>query len=358
MKNLASNVIYYVRAYATNKAGTGYGEVRTFTTGDEAPTASNIVINGEIKGDEEINVTYQYHDKEGNPESGTVIQWYRADDASGTGKIAIEGATTSTYRINLDDQGKVIWVGITPHSSAGTPEGVEVESEKKGPIGEVTTVTFMYDNHEVTYGIINSTKTGRRWLDRNLGAPNTPSAYNDYVNLGDLFQWGRPADGHQLVIRTPDVGNAFHGLSTAVNTNISTILSTTDAPGNSDFIKPSVDPFDWRSPQNNDLWQGVNGINNPCPAGWRIPTIDEWTAEAEVLSSDPVNNFTKLKLTNSGKRFVDTGKFGGTNGGGNYWSSTVTGLYVSVFILSNGLDPFTFGDNRGTANAVKCIKSE
>jgi len=280
LTDLASNTTYHVRAYATNSLGTSYGEAMTFTTGNEAPTAKNVVINGEIKGDIEVNVTYDYDDKEDDAQSGTTFQWYRANDATGAGKVAIEGATTETYRISDEDQGKFIWVSVTPKAATGTLMGMEAASEKKGPVGEATTVTFTYNGIEVTYGIINSPVTSRRWLDRNLGASNVPTAYNDYVNLGDLFQWGRSADGHQLVIRTPDEGNPLRGTSTAVDPTTTTTLSTTDNPIDNKFITTSSAPYDWRSAPNNSLWQGVNGVNNPCPkAGAFRP-----------LTSGPLNN--------------------------------------------------------------------
>ena len=32
------------------------------------------------------------------------------------------------------------------------------------------------------------------------------------------------------------------------------------------------------SGQNDNLWQGVNGVNNLCPSGFRLPTSTEVTA--------------------------------------------------------------------------------
>jgi hypothetical protein len=52
---------------------------------------------------------------------------------------------------------------------------------------------------------------GKVWLNNNLGAdysnvssssfsPGTQATvYNDYHAYGSLFQWGRPADGHELI---------------------------------------------------------------------------------------------------------------------------------------------------------------
>jgi uncharacterized protein (TIGR02145 family) len=354
LKDLTSGTIYRVRAYATNRVGTSYGAVMTFTTGNEAPTVMNVVINGEIKGDIDVDVTYDYDDKENDAESGTTIQWYRADDATGAGKIPIENATTDKYRINEDDQGKFIWVGVIPKSSSGTLVGTEVTSDKKGPVGAATTVTFIYNGDEVTYGIINSSTTGRRWLDRNLGAPNAPMSYNDYANYGDLFQWGRTADGHQLINRA-----ASQAETTGVN-GVTDILSSTDSPVDKKFITTSSNPYDWRSTPNNMLWQGVDGINNPCPKGWRIPSRNEW--EAETLGVSASDSFEKLNLTVTGTR-SSSGNFSGIGSDdAYYWTSTTvvnsTGDKSVAYIIFGGNYVLKNNNGRGTGLACKCIKEE
>ena len=43
--------------------------------------------------------------------------------------------------------------------------------------------------------------------------------------------------------------------------------SATDVPNHGSFILEPDPPWDWRVSQNDNLWQGVAGINNPCPAG-------------------------------------------------------------------------------------------
>ena len=97
--------------------------------------------------------------------------------------------------------------------------------------------------------------TGAEWMDRNLGASRVATAIDDQSSYGYLYQWGRGNDGHQ------DRGSG-----------ITSTLSDSDNPGHGQFILTSSSPNDWRSPQNDNLWQGVNGINNPCPAGFRVPT--------------------------------------------------------------------------------------
>ena len=41
---------------------------------------------------------------------------------------------------------------------------------------------------------------GRVWMDRNLGASQVATSSTDTNSYGDLYQWGRGADGHQLRI--------------------------------------------------------------------------------------------------------------------------------------------------------------
>ncbi|MDD4531597.1 MAG: prepilin-type N-terminal cleavage/methylation domain-containing protein, partial [Candidatus Pacebacteria bacterium] len=122
-------------------------------------------------------------------------------------------------------------------------------------------VTFMYNGQLLTYGTVTS-PAGKCFLDRNLGASRVANAYNDAESYGDLFQWGRAADGHQT--RTSP---------------LSSVLATSATNPGSSFIPNSVSPYDWLASQRTDLWQGVSGINNPCPSGFRIPTNTEWQAE-------------------------------------------------------------------------------
>jgi formylglycine-generating enzyme required for sulfatase activity len=57
-------------------------------------------------------------------------------------------------------------------------------------------------------------------------------------------------------------------------------------PEHGDFIINGSSPYDWRNPQNDNLWQGVSGTNNPCPSGYRLPTEAEWEAERQNWSSN------------------------------------------------------------------------
>ncbi len=118
---------------------------------------------------------------------------------------------------------------------------------------------------------VTNPATGQTWMDRNLGASRTANSSSDAQAFGHLYQWGRAADGHQ-----------------ERSSGTTSTLSDSDAPGHGNFILvPDGDYMseDWRDPQNHDLWQGVNVINNPCPSGYRIPTKAELEAERQSWSS-------------------------------------------------------------------------
>ena len=200
-------------------------------------------------------------------------------------------------------------------------------------------VSFTYKGSSVTYGTVLNTTTNKCWLKRNLGATTeAPTSSTDSTAYGDLFQWGRLSDLHQN--RT--------SLTTAA-------LSSTDIPGHPNFIL-SIYPYDWRSPKNDNLWQGVSGVNNPCPTGFRIPTETEWTAERTSWSSNnSAGAFaSKLKLTLAGVR-LDTGDIFSSGSLGNYWSSNLYGTYSRRLSISSG-DASVSAGSRGHGMSIRCIK--
>jgi hypothetical protein len=198
--------------------------------------------------------------------------------------------------------------------------------------------------------VVNPT-TSKIWMDRNLGATRVATISTDHLAYGSLYQWGRGSDGHELITWTSGTTGA------SVNGTTTTTLSSTDRPGNGNFITINSGNYDWRSPKNDNLWQGVAGVNNPCPTGYRIPTETEWNAER--LSWTGGNNATgafasPLKLPMAGRR-VSTGSFDEVGTYGYYWSSTVSGSSVrSLFFWSATTNMFT--TYRAYGASVRCIK--
>ena len=184
--------------------------------------------------------------------------------------------------------------------------------------------------------------TGRIWMGRNLGASQVATGSGDTLAFGDLYQWGRLTDGHE---------DRYSGTTTT--------LSPTDVPGHDDMIITSAAPNDWRNPQNDNLWQGVTGINNPCPEGFRIPTEEEWDAESQSWSSfDYVGAFNSpLKLPRAGRRNVNTGALMYEGAYGYYWCSTVDGTSSKWLHFGPSIGYIGSAD-RATPYSVRCIKEE
>ncbi len=184
--------------------------------------------------------------------------------------------------------------------------------------------------------------TGKTWMDRNLGASRAATSSTDVEAYGDLYQWGRAADGHQK--RT---------------SGITTTHSSCDTPVHGNFILGSGYYDDWRIPQNDNLWQGVNGVNNPCPLGYRLPTEAE--LDAERLSWESNNRAgafaSPLKLPVAGYRISSGGSLGSVGTGGRYWSSTVGGVRSrGLYFASGSAGVLSYG--RAAGASVRCLKDD
>ena len=346
LKKLDPSANYYVRAYAINSAGTGYGNMVTFNTGNGVPQARNIDFVGTAAVTNKIKVTYTYYDFENDPQATAGYQWYIATDTTvGAMGTAISGAMDSIYAIAAGDQNKFLRVAITPKSSAGTSPGAVTNSKWIGPVvAEPTTVSFTYNGQTVTYGIIISATTQKRWLDRNIGATRAATSATDYLAYGDLFQWGRPADGHQLMNWTSATTGA------PVN-GTTTILAPTDNPGNNLFIVLDANGR-WRSDATSLRWEA--NPQGPCPFGWHVPSRTEWTNENLVNGSTA---FTKIKIVLAGQRRRADGNLepGLSGAFGEYWQSTRSGTNVGFTEIESVVGIF-YTSTEALGNSVRCIK--
>jgi hypothetical protein len=280
-------------------------------TAPDAPT-----IGTATTGDAQASVAFTAPTNDG----GAAITSYTV--TSSPGGITATG-TSSPITINGLTNGTAYTFTVTASNSVGTG-AASAASNSVTPLAPPPSVTSI---------------TGKIFMDRNLGATQVASSSTDAASYGDLYQWGRGTDGHQ--IRT---------------SNTTSTVSSSDTPGHGDFI---IISGNWHSPPNDNLWQGANGVNNPCPSGFRLPTEPEW--EAEIAKWDTPNAKgafdSPLKLVLGGVRSGATGTVSADGAIGRYWSSTINGINSNFLNIGAGSAKIErINGYRANALAVRCIQ--
>jgi hypothetical protein len=206
---------------------------------------------------------------------------------------------------------------------------------------------------EVIYAFINTvtSSTGKIWMDRNLGATRAATSNTDASSFGDLYQWGRSSDGHQLYN----------------STTTSTQFSTTTTNNGNYVAASGTNLRDWLVTSDPTLWQGVNGVNNPCPKGFRIPTKQEWADESATWSSQDANgayaSALKLPYVNNLRCYFGSGVYAQV-GAVYYWTSNVDDVITDSWYLNKSyalkLEPSAKSFpafERGYGFSCRCIQN-
>ena len=190
--------------------------------------------------------------------------------------------------------------------------------------------------------------TGKIWLDRNLGATQVATSSTDAASYGDLYQWGRNSDGHQIR------GSSIAGGPVASGSEGSNFITS-----GGDWLSSS--------PQDDTRWNGsAKGTHDPCPSGFRVPTETELEAERNnggtgfwgtgSVQNNAAGAFASvLKLPLAGYRYPSNGTLSDVGSGGDYWSSTVSGT-LALDLYINITNASMFPNNRANGVSVRCIK--
>jgi len=240
-------------------------------------------------------------------------------------------------------------------NNTNSPSDCSNPGENTGDLG---CVTFTYQSIERTYTTVRAAD-GNIWIQQNLGSDVVANSQTDATAFGDLFQFGRWDDGHQL--RTSQT-----------NTTLPEPNNPGGLNGGSDSFFTGSQEW-WSNPAITDSWNAntpaeataTNGCD-PCKAlgeQWSIPTQTEWQ---KIIADENINNIatayeSNLKLTVAGSRLGDDGDFNFTGQRGYYWSKTpsnnadfVKYLYYSNFIVNPDA-----GSARSQGLSVRCLyKSE
>ncbi|MGV4464155.1 FISUMP domain-containing protein, partial [Ornithobacterium rhinotracheale] len=178
---------------------------------------------------------------------------------------------------------------------------------------------------------------GRTWLNNNLGADyanvNSPhfnpiqqaTSKTDYKAYGSLFQWGREANGHELVDWTGSTSGRV------VHSNLS-----------------------W----SRDMSSSLTTYHDPCPNGYHTPSKSEWEQLLSAVGSGNSNMWKErqLNLPAAGSRSDTNGSRFSYTGSGRYWSSSQFGSNNAWELYFSSSYSYMFNIRRSYGQPVRCLK--
>ncbi len=330
---LLPNTKYFARAYATNSAGTGYGEEFSFTTGAGLPSVTVAVTSTTYK---EImaNWTITSQGASAISLSGWVISTTNALPVTGTDVFTSFNTSATFVEKKIADLeiGKKYYVRAFAANSQGTAYSNVVEATTKS----LPTAT------DVDGNVYGSVLIGNQiWMDKNLRTKK-------FLN-GD-------------------------------------VIPTTATP--SQDISGESNPVYYWAPGNNTAnipdfgllytsWVATDN-RNVCPAGWHVPSNDEFTTLVNYLGGTNLNSTAGNKLKTAGLNFwvndlgTNTSGFSAVGSGqreptgsypvfklnGELWSSTAKNSLENntLLIYSVVSYPDLYWRPKSTGFAIRCLK--
>ena len=247
-------------------------------------------------------------------------------------------------------------------------------------------------------------KDDRYWAPINVGAITAKNKAADYgiitADCGKLFQWGRksgvdasgnPSTLDDTVLNNCPVGIEGGGLPDMstwdgkhIITNPSNLdtqynwllfVAGQDNPEDGDMVTGAWYQQLWNANEGKADADVVKTATDPCPKGWRVPTLAEWEAigaEQESAQSGTQWDGTNKRLTVPGKesgkdlllpaagrRIYSAGDFNQQGNNGNYWSSSVPegSIQAHVAYFSFNTNQLKADPNyRAYAYSIRCIQ--
>jgi uncharacterized protein (TIGR02145 family) len=336
---LTAGTVYYVRAYATNTAGTAYGNELTFTTMTSIPGVPTGVTA--IAGNTQATVTFTAPVSNG----GSVITGYTVTSSpgsiTGTGlvsPITVTGLTNGTAYTFTVTATNAIGNSIASYASnqvtpATIPGAPTIGPAFAGNAQATITFTAPADNggSSITGYTVTSvpgglTATGTASPITVTGL-NNGTAYTFTVTATNAIGNGAASSATNSITPVEPVtdidGNVYHVVTIGTQVWMAENLKTTRYNDGTAIPNVTVDAtwaalttgaycdygndpanstiygrlYNWYTVDNNTSTKvASNGGKNVCPTGWHIPSRTEWMTLITYLGGEDVAG-GKLKET-------------------------------------------------------------
>lgn len=346
LSDLLPNTLYFVRAYASTVAGTGYGNTESFTTlGDEPSSvildASNIethsaTLNGTVNpGQLSTSAVFEYGISTDYGNTISASESPVEGDTSlnvSAGITELTPGTTYHFRIKVENSLGIVYSNDNTFTTSGQlPDVTDVTvtvltlneatlNSSVNPNLLLTTVVFEYGT-STDYGNIISPDenniNGIIYYDISAGLTGLTPGTTYHSRIKATNELGTTYS-NDLIFKTFIVADAdnnlYHSVIIGTQEWMQENLSTTHyndgssiplVSGNTEWGNLSAPGYCWyNNDENNKVihgalynWYTVN-TGKLCPSGWHVPVNGEWITLANYLGGESVAG-DKLKESGS-----------------------------------------------------------
>ena len=340
--------VYYVRAYATNSVGTGYGMAISFTTLGQVPAPTNSAATNITATSATINGTV-------NPNYlSTIVSFeYGTTTSYGSPVTATQSPITGNANTNVSADITALTPGTTYHyrvkavNSLGTTYSDDITFTTLGQVPTVTTLAATNTNissatlnGSVNANYLSTDVTFEYGTTTNYGstasATQTPVTGNTITNAsvsitglfeGTIYHFrvkavnslGTSYGSDMTFTTTPSTtvtdvdGNIYNKVTIGTQVWMKENLKTTkyndgtaipNITDDSTWAKLTTGAYsDYNNTPSNSIIYGrlynwytadnnaatkvaSNGGKNVCPTGWHIPADAEWTTLTDYLTNN------------------------------------------------------------------------